>query len=52
MVKKKTTKKKEKGERSTVRKKQSIQKHSSSKYFTLKPKFHRDIPLTNHDLIK
>ena len=50
--KKKNYQKKEKGERSTVRKKQAIQKHSSSKYTALKPKFHKDIPLTNHDLIK
>ena len=47
--KKKATKKRK---RSVVRPKQSIQSNSASWSNTVKPKFHEDIPMSNHDLIK
>ena len=52
MGKKNPTKKKEKRKRSTVRTKQPIQSNSTSRSNTVKPKFHKDIPMSNHDLIK
>ena len=50
--KKKTTKKKEKGERSSSWKEQPIQWNPTSRGNIVKPKLHKDIPLTKHDLIK
>ena len=49
---KKTYQEKEKGGRSTIRQKLPIQWNSTSRGNTVKPKFHKDIPLSNHDLIK
>ena len=48
-IKKKATKKRK---RSVVRPKKSIQQHTTSRSNTVKPKFHEDIPMSNHDLIK
>ena len=50
--KKKNNQKKEKRKRSTVRTKKPIQSNSTSRGNTVKPKFHKDIPMSNHDLIK
>lgn len=41
----------EKGKRSTSRQKQSIQKRPSIEYSIVKPKLHKNIPMTNYDLI-
>ena len=51
--KKKAPKKKssEKGRRSSTRKKFTIQKHPTVKHSIVKPRFHRNIPLSNYDLI-
>ena len=49
---KKNNQKKEKGKRSTIRTKQPIQSNSTRRSNIVKPKFHKDIPLSNHDLIK
>ena len=43
---------KEKGKRSTIRTKQPIQQYSARGSNIVKPKFHKDIPLSNYDLIK
>ena len=43
---------KKKGERITSRKRQSIQKRPSLKHSIIKPKFHKNIPLSNYDLIE
>ena len=53
-TKKKAPKKKssEKGQRSTIRQKLTIQKRPSLKHSIIKPKFHKNIPLSNYDLIK
>ena len=52
-IKKKGNQKKaNKRKRSVVRPKQSIQSNSASWSNTVKPKFHEDIPISNHDLIK
>ena len=53
-TKKKAPKKKssEKGQRSTIRQKLTIQKRPSLKHSIIKPKFHKNVPLSNHDLIK
>ena len=52
-IKKKGNQKKaNKRKRSVVRPKQSIQSNSASRSNTVKPKFHEDIPMSNHDLIK
>ena len=50
-TKKKSRQKKGKGERSIVRKEQSIQRNPTSRGNTVKPKFHKNIPLSNYDLI-
>ena len=52
MGKKKKIVQKKEGKRSSVRPKQSIQQHSAFRSNTRKPKFHEDIPMSNHDLIK
>ena len=44
--------KKKEGKRSTIRPKQSIQFNPTRRGNTVKPKFHEDIPMSNHDLIK
>ena len=44
--------KKKEGKRSVVRPKQSIQFNPTRRSNTVKPKFHEDIPMSNHDLIK
>ena len=51
-TKKKAPKKKssEKGRRSTIRQELTIQKRPSSKHSIVKPKFHKNIPLSNYDL--
>ena len=49
---KKNNQKKEKGKRFTVRTKQPIQQYSARGGNIVKPKFHKDIPMSNHDLIK
>ena len=49
---KKKNKQKEKGKRSSIRTKQPIQQYSTLRSNILKPKFHKDIPLSNHDLMK
>ena len=49
-IKKKTPKKK--GRRPAIRKKLTLQKSPSSKHFVVKPKFHKNVPLSNYDLIK
>ena len=41
----------EKGRRSSIRKKFTIQKRSTVKHSIVKPRFHRNIPLSNYDLI-
>ena len=51
-MKKRQPKKANKRKRSVVRPKQSIQSNSTSRSNTVKPKFHEDIPMSNHDLIK
>ena len=50
--KKKKNYQKKVGKGTIVRKEQPIQRHSSSEHFIVKPKFHKKIPLTNHDLIE
>ena len=45
-------KKNSKGPRSAIRQKFTIQKHTSVKPHTVKPKFHKNIPTSNHDLTK
>ena len=50
MVKKKTLDQKRKG--TTIRKKQSIQWHTHFGGNIVKPKFHKKIPMSNHDLMK
>ena len=50
--KKRQPKKANKRKRSVARPKQSIQSNSASWSNTVKPKFHEDIPISNHDLIK
>ena len=49
---KKSKPKKEKGKRSSIRPTKSLQQHSASGGNTVKPKFHEDILMSNHDLIK
>ena len=49
---KKKLKKNTDRKRPTVRQKQPIQRYSTSGNDTLKPKFNKNIPLSNHDLIK
>jgi len=52
LIKKSSQKKSsEKGRRSTSRKKFTLQKRSSLKHSIKKPKFHKNIPLSNYDLI-
>ena len=51
MGKKKCDKKKE-GKRSAIRPKQSIKFNPTIRSNILKPKFHEEIPMSNHDLIK
>ena len=41
-----------KGRRSTIRQELAVQKRPSSKYSIVKPKFHKNIPMSNYDLIK
>ena len=43
---------KEKGNRVTIREKQSIQQHPNPRSIAVKPKFYKNTPLSNHDLIK
>ena len=43
---------KEKAKRSSIRTKQPIQQYSAHGSNIVKPKFYKDIPLSNHDLIK
>ena len=43
---------KEKGNRVTIREKQSIQQHPNPRSIAVKPKFYKNIPMSNHDLIK
>ena len=52
-TKKKAPKKKssEKGQRSTSRKKFTIQKYPTVEHSVVKPKFYKNIPLSNYDLI-
>ena len=45
-------KKNSNGTRSAIRQKFTIQKHTSVKPHTAKPKFHKNIPTSNHDLTK
>ena len=52
MGKKKKTNKKKGREGVTIRKKQPIQPYSTSRSNTLKLKFHKNLPLSNHDVIK
>ena len=49
--KKKKKKKEPNGRWSVTRKEQSIQKHSFGGSNIIKPKFHRDIPMSNFDLL-
>ena len=49
---KKAHKKKGKGKTSIIRRKQPIQSNSTYRGNTVKPKFHKDIPLSNNDLIE
>ena len=49
---KKSQPKKEKRKRSAVRTKQPIQSNSAYRGNTVNPKFHEEIPLSNHDLIE
>ena len=49
MVKKKS---KKVGRRNIARQKQSIQKRPSLKHSIVKPKFHKNIPMSNYDLLK
>ena len=52
-IKNKNYQKKQKvGRRHTIREKQPIQWHPPTRGNTVKPKFHKDIPLSNHNLIK
>ena len=41
-----------KGKRSTIRTKQPVQFNPTRRSNTVKPKFHKDIPMSNHDLIR
>ena len=41
-----------KGRRSTIRQELTVQKRPSSKHSVVKPKFHKNVPLSNYDLIK
>ena len=41
-----------KGNRTIIREKQSIQQHPNPRSIAVKPKFHKNTPLSNHDLIK
>ena len=50
--KKRTTKKKKIRKGTTIGKKQSIQRHPSFRSDIVKPKFYKNTPLSNHDLIK
>ena len=50
-IKKKQKKSSEKRKRSTIRQELTIQKRPSSEHSVVKPKFHQNIPLSNHDLI-
>ena len=50
--KKKNLDQKKGGKRVTIGKKQSIQRDPNSRSFTVKPKFYKNTPLSNHDLIK
>ena len=45
-------KKKKIWRRNIARQKQSIQKHPSLKHSIVKPKFHKNIPMSNYDLLK
>ena len=45
-------KKKKVGRRNIARQKQSIQKRPSLKHSIVKPKFHKNIPMSNYDLLK
>ena len=49
---KKKKKSKKVGRRNIARQKQSIQKHPSLKHSIVKPKFHKNIPMSNYDLLK
>ena len=51
-IKKKTKKSSGKRKRSTIRRKLTIQKRPSSEHSVVKPKFHKNVPLSNYDLIK
>ena len=52
-IKKKNYQKKQKvGRRYTIREKQPIQWNPTYRSNNVKPQFHKDIPLSNHDLIK
>ena len=48
----KKKKSKKVGRRNIARQKQSIQKHPSLKHSIVKPKFHKNIPMSNYDLLK
>ena len=52
-LKKKLPKKSsEKGQRSTIGQELTLQKRPTVKHFVVKPKFHKNVPLSNYDLIK
>ena len=51
-IKKKTKKSSGKRKRSTIRRELTIQKRPSSEHSVVKPKFHKNVPLSNYDLIK
>ena len=48
----KKKKKNSNGPRSAIRQEFTIQKHTSVKPHTVKPKFHKNVPTSNHDLAK
>ena len=50
--KKKSSQKKKVRSRTIARQKQSIQKRPSLKHSIVKPKFHKNIPISNYDLLK
>ena len=49
---KKKKKSSEKGRRSTIRQELTLQKRPSSQHSVVKPEFHKNVPLSNYDLIK
>ena len=51
-IKKKKKKSSQKGRRSTIRKELTLQKRPTVKHSVVKPKFHKNVPLSNYDLIK